>query len=111
LVLELKTASQPRNADELRQAFLDELGERIDQFDSDQDWDEILLRQARRLNSPGASGGKLGIFCCPGSVQGFPKMSEISDKTKRHLERQMPLSSSCVSILPAAVAPVAEAGC
>lgn len=34
--------SRPRQADELRQAFLDELGERIDQFDSDQDWDKIL---------------------------------------------------------------------
>lgn len=40
--LELKTASQPKSADELRQAFLDELGERMDQFDSDQDWDEIF---------------------------------------------------------------------
>lgn len=40
--LELETANQPRNADELRQAFLDELGERIDEFDFDQDWDEIF---------------------------------------------------------------------
>lgn len=40
--LELKTASRPQNADELRQAFLDELGERIDEFDFDQDWDAIF---------------------------------------------------------------------
>lgn len=40
--LQLETGSRPHNADELRQAFLDELGERIDQFDSDSDWDEIF---------------------------------------------------------------------
>lgn len=40
--LELEPKSQSRNADELRQAFLDELGERIDQFDFDQDWDTIF---------------------------------------------------------------------
>ena len=47
--LELKTASQPRNADELGQAFLDELGERIDQFDSDQDWDEIFTEASVKI--------------------------------------------------------------
>jgi len=45
----VKTASQPRNADELRQAFLDELGERIDQFDSDQDWDEIFTEASAKI--------------------------------------------------------------
>ena len=61
------------------------------------------------MNSPGASGGKLGILCCPGSVRGFPKMSEISDKTKRHPECRIPLVVNlAVLVLPAAVAPVAE---
>ncbi|MEG5176277.1 hypothetical protein [Microcoleus sp. B3-D7] len=40
--LALKTGSQPRDANELRQAFSDELNERTDEFISDQDWDEIL---------------------------------------------------------------------
>jgi len=40
--LSLEIGSKPRDANELRQAFLDELGERIDQFDSDLDWDEIF---------------------------------------------------------------------
>ena len=42
--LELRTGDGSRapHADELRQAFLDELGERIDQFDSDQDWEQIF---------------------------------------------------------------------
>lgn len=42
--LELRTGdgSRPNHADEFRQAFLDELGERIDQFDCDQDWDKIF---------------------------------------------------------------------
>lgn len=45
--LELKTASQPKNSYELRQAFLDELGERIDQWDFTQDWDENFGRVQR----------------------------------------------------------------
>jgi hypothetical protein len=47
--LQLKTASQPRNADELRQAFLDELNEKIDQFDSYQDWDEIFTEASAKI--------------------------------------------------------------
>jgi hypothetical protein len=39
---EIKRDNLPPDANYLRQAFLDELGERIDQFDSDQDWDKIF---------------------------------------------------------------------
>jgi len=40
--LSLETGSQPRSADELRQAFSDELNERTDEFISNRDWDEIF---------------------------------------------------------------------
>jgi hypothetical protein len=46
---EIKQNNLPLDADYLRQAFLDELGERIDQFDSDQDWDKIFSELTSNL--------------------------------------------------------------